>query len=148
MKNEGSFWTKVRNEFHKTPRQRLRRFTDNLGPGAPDGLYTANGVTGVLELKYLPRWPVRAGTKIKVGKDGLSEPQRMWLEDWEACGGRAHVLLGVDQEWFLLRLHEVPEDNYITRLALDAIRRDGRAGMMRDLKRLSVVLTGQLEPVA
>jgi len=150
--NEAGFWTKVRGAINDTPHARAHKLTDMFTAGTPDALYCIDGVTGVLELKYVPAWPVRDATLIEVG---LTEAQRVWLEEWRGrAGGRAHVLLGVAKDWFLLELHEVPPAPAegklprISRIALDAIRRQGRGATFKDLAGLlPATLAQQASPV-
>jgi len=150
--NELGFWSKVRALFNAHPYALLKKLPAEGfgGKGTPDGLYVVDGgVTGLLEFKYEPAWPVRADTLVKVG---LTTQQRAWLEEWCAKSGRGHVLLGVAKDWFLLELHEVPPavgdaEPRISRVALDGIRRQYRGGTFKDLARLPELLANLPAPV-
>lgn len=64
-------------------------------PGTPDVNYSR----GWIELKYLPRWPVRGGV-VKV--DHFTTQQRVWLTRRCAAGGKAFLLLKVgESDWLL-----------------------------------------------
>ena len=65
-------------------------------PGTPD----VNYVEGWLELKWLPNWPRRGGV-VRLPK--LRRDQVLFLERRWAAGGRAHLLLHVQEtrEWLL-----------------------------------------------
>ncbi len=132
--NEASFWTKVRGAINAHPNGVAHKLTDMFTAGTPDALYCIRGHTGVLELKYVPKWPVRTGTEIAIE---LTENQRAWMLDWIGKGlGSGFVLLGVAQEWFLLGVDEVP-DYPVPRLPvqyLKGITARGYGGTFRDLK--------------
>lgn len=141
--NEAVFWTRVRTALHAPPRWVARKLTDAFTAGTPDAFYVIDGVVGFLELKYLKSWPVRAGTLVRIG-DGVTVEQRRYLEMLRAAGARAHVLLGVAQEWFLLQPDQVPAENRIERWKLTAP--DVPHGTFKDLPRLGLVLKETLEP--
>jgi hypothetical protein len=56
-------------------------------------------VEGWIELKWLRRWPVNAGTVVQVPH--FTPQQRSWLLRRHARGGRVHLLLKVDVSWLL-----------------------------------------------
>jgi len=143
--NEAAFWTKVRGALHRPPRWVARKLTDAFTAGTPDAFYVIDGVVGFLELKYLQEWPVRPGTLVKVG-DGVTVEQRRYLDMLRAAGARAHVLLGVEREWFLLTPDQVPESNRLERWKLRAP--NVPQGSFDDLPRLGIVLSQTLEPGA
>lgn len=67
------------------------------GVGTPDINY--NG--GWIELKYLPKWPARPTTPVRVRK--FKPAQRDFLRDRCRAGGRAYLLLRVGSwDWVLL----------------------------------------------
>lgn len=139
--NEAGFWAKVRAALHVPPRQVCRKLTDAFTAGTPDAFYVIDGVVGFLELKYVPAWPKRAGTTVKVG---LTVEQRRYLEMLRAAGARAHVLLGVARDVFLLAPDQIPADtDRLSRIKLfspDVPR--------PQLRELAWVLAGTLEPAA
>lgn len=113
MKNEKAFWRKVQGIFTEEG-ARLRRMSDDIQSGVPDGCYIAWGISGLLEFKYTRHWPKRATTRVKVGH-GLTTNQREYLEDWRAHGGNAYVLLGIEDAWYLLLPQDIPYSNRVTR---------------------------------
>lgn len=135
---EAWFWGRVRDAFNRRGGARLNKLPADgfAGAGIPDGLYCVDGAAGVIELKYVPRWPARESTPIRTG---LTPAQVAWMSDWKRAGGRAHVLLGVASEWFLL---DVPADHdaRLSRLELDDCRRRGRSGAMHHLGSLPALL--------
>lgn len=67
------------------------------GSGIPDVNYSV----GWIELKYLPEWPVRPTTKVRVGH--YTKEQRAWATQRAKAGGRVFFLLKVgEREWLLL----------------------------------------------
>lgn len=109
--DESGFWAKVAKAFNENGARARKLHAGMFEDGTPDGVYCVNGVTGFLELKYVPRRPVREKTPVLVR---VTPTQGAWMEDWVQAGGRAHVLLGVENEWFLLRLSDIPEDRRMT----------------------------------
>jgi len=128
--NEARFWARVRKAIKAYPVSEAKKLSDAFTKGTADCAYGVDGVSGFLELKYT-EWPKRVDTTIVVD---LSE--------------------GVDQDWFLIHVHEVPlaiekdKPPRMTRFQLEAIRQDGRAGTLKDLgTRLPALLAEQLDPV-
>jgi len=64
-------------------------------PGYPDVEF----IGGTVELKSLPKWPVRPETPVKV--DHFTPAQRGWLLRRAARGGMTWLLLRVGKTWLL-----------------------------------------------
>lgn len=113
MRNEAAFWGKVRGVLHDPHARRVaRKLTDAFTAGTPDCFYIIDGITGFLELKYLPTWPKREDTPVSLGSS-VSAEQRRYLEMLVAAGAPAHVLLGIGrdgthQDLFLIRVQDLP----------------------------------------
>lgn len=71
------------------------RVENSVGPGTPDLNY--NG--GWIEDKYLPGWPKRASTPVRVRH--FVREQRGWIMKRCASGGRVHVVIQVGAEVFV-----------------------------------------------
>jgi len=103
-------WTYLRTAF-RTEGVLAERLTERLNPGVPDVLWTFEGRTGLLELKWLPAFPTdRTVTPLLTyGAHGLQPDQAFWLGRWARRGGRAHVLLriGTDDWWLWTALPTV-----------------------------------------
>lgn len=70
---------------------------ENLcGVGTPD----INWVRGWVELKVLPRWPVRPSTPVSVTH--FTHEQRNWIRSRHSAGGMVHVVLKIGRIWLLL----------------------------------------------
>jgi len=69
-----------------------------LRKGIPDVWCAGPGYAGWLELKYLEAWPVRGGPAIT----GLTPAQAAHLREARRAKQLGALLLGVDDEWFLL----------------------------------------------
>lgn len=131
--NEATFWAKVRKAFNNRPHARARKLHAGMfDEGLPDAIYVVDGVQGLLELKYVPAWPAREATTVPCG---LTVNQREWMADWVAHAGRAHLLLGVAQEWFLFDVPTSADVRY-DRLAFQGQRAERRAGTLKGLKAL------------
>ena len=71
---------------------------ENLLPsekGMPDVEY----IGGMCELKWLPKWPVRDTTPVRIPH--YSAEQKHWLKRRCDMGGKAWLCLQVRSEWFL-----------------------------------------------
>lgn len=143
--NESGFWSKVAKAFNASGHRIRKLHAGMFDDGTPDGIYVVGNedrgyATGLLELKYVPNWPIREKTPVQCGTGKLTANQRAWIEDWNAAGGLADILLGVGEDWFVLRVTEVPPDSRIPRWVLTAARMTGRYGTLSDLKRLPEIL--------
>ncbi len=66
------------------------------GSGTPD----VNYIEGWLELKWLPEWPKRETTCVRVDK--FTPQQRLWIERRARAGGKVSLILRVSKEWLLM----------------------------------------------
>jgi hypothetical protein len=123
VKDEAAFWKVVREAA-----VRNRGFVRKLpaegfaGKGTPDGFFCLAGDITVAELKYVPAWPVRPDTDVAVK---LTEHQNNWLAELVSPthGGRGFVVVGVADDWFLLRMHELgPANEFPIRLPQAQLR--------------------------
>ena len=64
-------------------------------PGTPD----LNYIDGWIELKWLARWPVRAGSKVAIPH--FTPQQRLFLRERWRKGGSVFLLLQVRTDWLL-----------------------------------------------
>jgi hypothetical protein len=150
--NEHGFWDKVRGILKDPPQSDANHLSAETIAGTPDCLWAIRGKMGLLELKFNRSWPVRDDTLVDVA---VTVEQRRYLERIAATGNRAQVLLGVEDEWFLLEMHEVPpapdpkKPPKISRLALAGVRRAGRAGSIdkKGLTKLRDLLASSTDPV-
>lgn len=128
MKDEAAFRAAVLRAWKETYRAFIRKLPAEgfAGRGTPDDITCFEGKVAMVEHKYVPAWPKRPQTKIPIE---LTPDQLGWLIDWRASGGRGFVLLGVEHDWFLLRLFELAAFNQYGLLELpfkasqDALRK-------------------------
>jgi len=66
-----------------------------LVPGYPDVEF----IGGTVELKSIPKWPVRPETPVRV--DHFTPKQKGWLRKRTARGGKTWLLLRVGKVWLL-----------------------------------------------
>jgi hypothetical protein len=64
-------------------------------PGTPD----VNYIEGWIELKWLPKWPKRDVTKVRIPH--YTKQQRVWHFKRRRAGGQSWLLLQVRREWLL-----------------------------------------------
>lgn len=108
-------------DLHAVPIENL------LAPGTPDVAMVGAWV----ELKYLPAWPRRHDTIVRVRK--WTPAQQAWLVTHERRGGGAFVLLRVDRDWLLF-------------FATDAARLLNRSNECQLRQGAAVVATGAKLP--
>ena len=77
----------------------LERIENDVGRGTPDVNYCIAGKAGWIELKFLPKWPKRAATLVRV--DHFTKEQKIFLHNYSMAGGRCFVWIQVDNEYFL-----------------------------------------------
>lgn len=104
---DGGLWGYLRALMRD--RWHAQRHEDGSSSGVPDVSYALRGVDGWLELKYLPSWPKRPETMVRIR--GFTAAQLRWLEQrGEEGGGRCFVLLkvgmGCSAEYLLFRWSE------------------------------------------
>lgn len=74
-----------------------QRVEDVTSRGTPDVWYTA----GAIEMKYLPAWPVRPNTPVRI-QTLIDRPQQVaWLTRRWMSGGPAYLMVRVDRQYFL-----------------------------------------------
>ena len=89
--NEHGFVKKVRKKLRETKKlRRIWKINDNFQGGIPDAYYLASNDLWI-EYKYLPRLPKRGSTVIV---PEVSELQYGWLEDLQAGGNSAWIVVG------------------------------------------------------
>ena len=96
---EAALWTTTRGAL--SPYGRLVRVENPATPGTPDVYYSfPGGRRGWIELKHLDEWPARFDTPIRIPH--LTLDQVMWMEEEVRMGGRAFLLLQVEQCYMLV----------------------------------------------
>ena len=95
--NESSLWNTIqRGMLGKWIATRLETSTGN---GVPDVTYTVEGKHGFLELKYIPKWPVRDTTLVKLP---LRPEQKLWLGTRGKLADNCWVLVRIEDDFILL----------------------------------------------
>jgi hypothetical protein len=113
--SEGSLWSTLRKNMAW---QNAERHEDKFALGVADVSFAHAGVHGWIELKFLPVWPKRAGTVVRV--DHFTAEQRQWLKAKGAAGGHVFVLLQVAREYLLFRWQDIDVVGTTTRDELTA----------------------------
>ena len=98
MRAESAMWKKLR-PFLLTAKLDPVRVENPIHPGTPD-VNLSNGKW--IELKCIPRWPVRDTTIVRISH--YTPQQRVWLyRRWKYAPGSTLLLLEVraEQQWLL-----------------------------------------------
>lgn len=77
-----------------------QRIEDMYSSGVPDVHYLLpDSKSGWIELKYVPSWPKRPTTETDLG---IRTEQALWINKYCRKGGKAFVLVRVENEWLLV----------------------------------------------
>lgn len=93
---ESSLWVIIRQNL---PQVHWQRIETSTGLGIPDINGCWEGKEFWVEIKYLPTFPVRANTPVKIKH--YTPEQRLWLRKRGQAGGQAWLFVRVGAEWFL-----------------------------------------------
>lgn len=121
MPRESDLWRLVKAGFKTVPyHSRLIRIESTVGAGLPDIIYCIDkSVTGWIELKYLPSWPKRSSTIIKLRH--FTPVQRLFFKKAADWGDRVHMLLRIEDDIMLLTAQEALYNiNFLTKYELTA----------------------------
>ncbi len=107
----------------------MYRVENRVMKGMPDIHYIKNGKTGWIELKYLPKWPVK---RMSIG---LMKNQSFWLKQYDEENGRCWVLIRIGRDYIALvdgkdapRLYERPSKKDF----LDLVHWSKKGNMTKD----------------
>lgn len=81
----------------------VQAIENEVGPGVPDVWYVVEATQRWLELKYIQQMPKKAETSVfRSLNHGLEKEQVNWIELCINKGGKAAVLIGYKNEYFLI----------------------------------------------
>ena len=92
---ESEFWHYLRNNIPG----HLQRIEDSISCGIPDVNYCIEHVEGWIELKWVPAWPKRLNTCIKI--QHFTSEQFTWLAARYSAGGRVFLFIQVESCYML-----------------------------------------------
>lgn len=115
---------------------------DMLNIGLPDLSYGGYGANGWIELKWLPEWPKRDSTIVKI--EHYTKEQRFWLLQRGRTGGRCWLLLRVDREHLLFDHEAAQKVGLVTRAELSALAMVHWPGGI-DFDQLARILTRKIK---
>ena len=98
---ESDLWATLRDKLFKERLKGTRRDVkriETMAPGTPDVNYCIDGKEGWIELKHAREWPKRGGP-LKLRH--FTPEQRLWIHTRQKAGGKAFVLLKVEDDYFL-----------------------------------------------
>lgn len=106
--SERLLWQKFRAALGgKAHLQRIESFT---AAGIPDVEYCCDGESGWIELKY-GKMPAKGGTAVFKSQRGLAPAQVEWLVCRRRNGGRSWILVGIEDNLFLVDGLKAPSFN-------------------------------------
>jgi len=97
MKPEQKTWKNLREKMRG--QWKADRIETETIDGFPDVVYTCDGVTGYIELKHLPSFPVRADTHVKLHR--FTRQQLNFALNVKHYGGKSWMFVEVGHELFL-----------------------------------------------
>jgi len=95
--NEAGLWKYLRNGL--LGKCHMTRIESSAGNGVPDVSLGLPGKSIWIELKYIPSWPKRATTKVKLP---LRAEQKHWIDARGRMSGDVWVLVRIENDFFLL----------------------------------------------
>lgn len=102
---ESSFWQQIKS--HLPVSCHAHRVENGINSGTPDVELCYRGTTAWIELKYLPAYPKRATTPIRV--DHLTSEQITWLQRRVAAGGNGWLFVRVVDDYYLFHPRELDD---------------------------------------
>jgi hypothetical protein len=84
----------------------MTRIESSAGNGVPDVSLGLPGKSVWIELKYIPSWPKRATTKVKLP---LRAEQKHWIDARGRMSGDVWVLVRIENDFFLVYWRECKE---------------------------------------
>ena len=104
MADESYFWSKRLRPL-LSPLGKFDRIENGLLPGMPDVVYTVQGFTSWIELKYRPEAPVRSTSKVFTTQHkGLSKEQVLWWREHLAARGTGLFVWGMGPSFYGTRV--------------------------------------------
>lgn len=97
--SEKAFWNYLRKGM--TGKWQSVRIESSASGGVPDVAYSKDGVHGWIELKFIPSWPVRESTPLRVPH--LTPQQRLFILKHGSAGEHCFLFLkvGSTKDYFL-----------------------------------------------
>ncbi|HPY64449.1 MAG TPA: hypothetical protein PK953_04695 [Smithellaceae bacterium] len=106
--SEKTLWKVVQAGLKKDGRLALQRLEDRYSSGVPDVLFATKTKiplcpprVGLLELKFVPCYPKRPETPVRV--PSFTPIQRAWLRLFGAASVGVFVLVQVDKDYYLFK---------------------------------------------
>lgn len=106
---ESQTWRTLKKAIKELDPYRVENLLDR---GCPD----VNFVDGWIELKHVPKWPVRGGV---VRIEHYTNEQRIWLMRRWRAGGKAFLLIQAEREWLL---YTAPQAQKVGELTVQEMR--------------------------
>ena len=101
---ESGLWQYLRKVM--TGKWDVTRIESSSGNGVPDVSFGVRNTNGWMELKYIPTWPKRSTTPVKLP---LTPEQRLWIRRRGQISGSVWVLCRIEDMFFLLNHDDASE---------------------------------------
>lgn len=125
--DESGFWSYI--EKGMKGRWDASRHEDLLGLGVPDVSFGCGGQNGWIELKYLPKFPKRPATPVKIRH--YTNEQKIWLRKRGKAGGSTWLFLRIEKEFLLFHWTKCRE---VGKLPIGELREIARARWVNRIK--------------
>lgn len=97
--SEANAWAGLRKHLVLNSEDFVLRVENSAYPGTPDVWWVMGGQSGWIELKWLPSWPKRPSTVVRV--DHFTPQQRVCLSLLRRARAQAHVVAKIEDDWLL-----------------------------------------------
>ena len=97
--NEAGVWSYLKNGMKNTG-WLPTRLENSVAKGVPDVHYTIPGAHGFIEFKYIPEYPKRPTTPLKLP---LRAEQKLWIKTRGEMAGDVWVFVRVEDDFYLLQ---------------------------------------------
>jgi hypothetical protein len=102
--SETNLWRYLQRNL-KDNKTMLMRVENTFYKGIPDVNFLIDGNEGWLELKYMPEYPKKDYTEIKVPH--FTKEQKLWHDARYKNKGRTMVLIQVDSDYFIFKKERI-----------------------------------------
>tara|TARA_A100001015_G_C15001046_1_gene718517 strand:- start:1659 stop:2096 length:438 start_codon:yes stop_codon:yes gene_type:complete len=104
LMSERNLWRYLQRNL-KDNKSLLMRVENSLYKGIPDVNYLIDGNEGWIELKYMPEYPKKDITEVKVPH--FTKEQKIWHDIRYKNKGRTMVLIQVDRDYFIFKKERI-----------------------------------------
>tara|TARA_R100000482_G_scaffold121828_2_gene68449 strand:+ start:487 stop:927 length:441 start_codon:yes stop_codon:yes gene_type:complete len=104
LMSETNLWRYLQRNL-KDNKTMLMRIENPFYKGIPDVNFLIDGNEGWIELKYMPEYPKKDNTEVKVPH--FTKEQKLWHDSRYKNKGRTMVLIQVDNDYFIFKKERI-----------------------------------------